>query len=81
MTLGENDFLIEAYAASVTDKLTIVEERGGGASHSASVLRECSRGVGFFFQITSIWRCFPSIQFQAQKQALKPKEATPVELN
>lgn len=48
MTFGENYFLIEAYAMSMTDKLTIVKEFGCGASRSASVLFEHSGGVGFF---------------------------------
>lgn len=48
MTFGENNFLIEAYAISMTDKLTIVKKFGCGASQSASVLCEHSSGVGFF---------------------------------
>lgn len=81
MTFGENYFLIEAYATSMTDKLTIVKEFGCGASRLASVLCEHSSGggsfcfFGGFFQIMSIWRCLSSIQLQAQKQGLKPNEA------
>lgn len=48
MTFGENYFLIEAYATSMTDKLTIVKEFGCGASRLASVLCEHSSGGGSF---------------------------------
>lgn len=69
MTSGQNDFLIEAYAASVTDKLTIVEERGGGASRPASVLRECSRGVGIFFsRLRPSGDVFPAFSFKLRNR-------------
>lgn len=38
MAFGENDFLIEAYATDVTDKLAIVKEFSCGASRRACVL-------------------------------------------
>lgn len=68
MTLGENDFLIEAYAASVTDKLTIVKECGGGASLSTSVLRERSRGVGFFSRLRPSGDFFLAFSFKLRNR-------------
>lgn len=38
MAFGENDFLIEAYATDMTDKLAIVKEFSCGASRRARVL-------------------------------------------
>lgn len=64
MMFGENCFLIEAYATSMTDKLTIVKEFGCGASHSASVLCEHSTGVGFFFRLCPSGDVYPASSFK-----------------
>lgn len=65
MTFGENYFLIEAYAISMTDKLTIVKEFGAGASRSASVLCEHSHGVGlFFFRLCPSGDVYPAFSFK-----------------
>lgn len=54
MAFGENDFLIEAYATDMTDKLAIVKEFSCGASRRARVLFVWASQLNVLFVLVSV---------------------------
>lgn len=54
MAFGENDFLIEAYAADMTDKLAIVKEFSCGASRRARAPFAAAPQLNVLFVLVSV---------------------------